>query len=117
MTGDRREFVGRNGTLRNPAALRRVRLSNRVGAGMDPCAAIQVPLELLPGQEREVTFRLGAAGRRGLDDARVMVQKLREAHALQGALDAVHAYWGKTLGAVQVQTPDTALNLKTAVTQ
>ena len=111
VSGDRREFLGRNGTLRNPAAMHRVALSNRVGPGMDPCAAVQVPFELAPGDERVVTFRLGAAGRRGLDDARVMVQHLREPHALQGALQAVHAYWTETLGVVQVQTPDVALNL------
>ncbi|NVO07368.1 MAG: cyclic beta 1-2 glucan synthetase, partial [Rhodoferax sp.] len=111
VSGDRREFLGRNGTLRNPAALHRVSLSNRVGAGMDPCAAVQVPFELADGQEQVIVFRLGAAGRRGMDDARVMVQNLREPHAQQGALEAVHAYWAQTLGVVQVQTPDAALNL------
>jgi cellobiose phosphorylase len=111
ISGDRREFLGRNGTLRNPAAMHRVALSNRVGAGMDPCAAVQVPFELIDGEERIITFRLGAAGRRGMDDARVMVQHLREPHALQGSLQSVHAYWTHTLSAVQVQTPDPALNL------
>ncbi len=111
ISGDRREFLGRNGSLRNPAALRRVHLSNRVGTGLDPCAAVQVPFELADGQERVITFRLGAAGRRDLDDARVLVLHLREPHALQDALQAVHAYWQQTLGVVQVQTPDAALNL------
>jgi cyclic beta-1,2-glucan synthetase len=111
VSGDRREFLGRNGSLRNPAALHRVHLSNRVGAGLDPCAAVQVPFELADGQERVVTFRLGSAGRRGKDDARLMVQNLREPHALQASLQAVHAYWQETLGVVQLQTPDEALNL------
>ena len=111
LCGDRREFLGRNGTLRNPAALHRVGLSGRVGAGMDPCAAVQLPFELADGQARVITFRLGAAGRRGMDDARVMVQALREPHTLDSALQTVHAYWSHTLGVVQVHTPDTALNL------
>ncbi len=111
VSGDRREFVGRNGTLRNPAAMHRATLSNRVGAGLDPCAAVQVPFDLMPGQEREVIFRLGAAGRRGLDDARMMVQHLREQDAPGNALEAVRAYWANMLGAVQVQTPDYALNV------
>src|ERR1019366_5388817 len=56
VTGDRTEFFGRNGTPANPAALRRVRLSGRVGAGLDPCAAIQVRASLEHGQEKEVVF-------------------------------------------------------------
>lgn len=111
FSGDRREFVGRNGTLQNPAAMHRTTLSNRLGAGLDPCAAVQVPFDLLPGQEREVIFRLGAAGRRGLDDARLMVQNLREQDAPANALAAVCAQWAHILGAVQVQTPDPALNV------
>ena len=59
ISGDRTEFIGRNGTLRNPAAMARVRLSGKVGAGLDPCGAIHVPFELAAGQEREIIFRLG----------------------------------------------------------
>ncbi len=111
FSGDRHEFLGRNGTLGNPAAMHRAKLSNRVGAGLDPCAAIQVPIDLADGQSREITFRLGARGRRGIDDASTMVQHLREPDALHNALQAVRTYWIDTLGSLQVQTPDPALNL------
>ena len=50
MTGDRTEFIGRNGRLQNPAAMSARELSGRVGAGLDPCGAIRVPFELLDGQ-------------------------------------------------------------------
>ena len=60
VSGDRLEFLGRNGSLRNPAAMSRARLSGKAGASLDPCAAIQVPFELADGQEREIVFRLGA---------------------------------------------------------
>ncbi|MEK7869356.1 MAG: cyclic beta 1-2 glucan synthetase, partial [Nitrospirota bacterium] len=56
ISGDRIEFIGRNGTLRNPAAMTRLRLSGKVGAGLDPCTAIHVPFELAGGQEREIIF-------------------------------------------------------------
>ena len=68
VSGDRTEFLGRNGTLRSPAAMTRARLSGRVGAALDPCAAIQVPFDLADGQEREIIFRLGVG--RDSDDAR-----------------------------------------------
>jgi cellobiose phosphorylase len=110
ISADRTEFIGRNGTLAAPAALRRSRLSGKVGAGLDACAAIQVPFDLLPGQEREIVFVLGVGGRRNAD-ASSLVQKHRSAGAAQEALAAVHAHWERTLGAVQVSTPDPTLDV------
>jgi cyclic beta-1,2-glucan synthetase len=109
VTCDRTEFIGRNGSLRRPAALRRSCLSGRVGVGLDPCAAIQVPFELAPGQTREVVFRLGM-GRSG-DEAGQLVRRFRGSLAVRGALEAVHSHWRHTLGAVQVNTPDPSLNV------
>ena len=69
VTGDRTEFLGRNGTLANPAAHDAARAFPAGSApALDPCAAMQVPFELADGQEREIIFRLGV-GTRGADDA------------------------------------------------
>jgi cellobiose phosphorylase len=111
VSGDRTEFLGRNGTLRNPAAMTRARLSGKVGAALDPCAAIQVAFELAAGQEHEIVFRLGVAGRRGADDAGTFVHRCRGASAARAALDAVWQHWNHTLGAVRVETPDESLNV------
>lgn len=108
---DRAEFIGRNGSLRNPAAMARTRLSGKVGAALDPCAAIQVSFDLADGEEREVIFRLGQAGRRGAEDARSLVHRFRGSTAAHTALEAVWQYWNHTLGAVQVETPDPSLNV------
>nr|MDQ3025135.1 cyclic beta 1-2 glucan synthetase [Pseudomonadota bacterium] len=109
FTCDRTEFIGRNGTLAAPAAMARTRLSGRSGPALDPCAAIQLVLELHAGEEREVTFRLGVG--READDARSLVQRFRGETAAQSALDAARLQWWKTLGAVQVETPDESLNV------
>ena len=109
VSGDRLEFIGRNGSLRNPAAMARARLSGKAGASMDPCAAIQVPFELADGQEREIVFRLGAGKNAG--DARNLANRFRGSEAARGALESVWQYWNRTLGAVQVETPDPALNV------
>jgi cellobiose phosphorylase len=74
----------------------------KVGAGLDACAAIQAPFDLLPGQEREIVFVLGVGGRRNAD-ASSLVQKHRTADAAHEALAAVHAHWEKTLGAVRIK--------------
>jgi cyclic beta-1,2-glucan synthetase len=75
LSGDRTEFLGRNGTLRSPAAMARSQLSGKVGAALDPCAAIQVPFELADGQEREIIFTLGVG--RDTDDARNLAHRFR----------------------------------------
>lgn len=110
MTGDRTEFIGRNGTLSNPAALSRTRLTGKVGAGLDPCAAIQVPFELAAGQEREIVFVLGVVSGRSADVSG-MVYRYRSASAARKVLEAVNTYWRRTLDAVQIETPDLALDL------
>ncbi|HET9470717.1 MAG TPA: cyclic beta 1-2 glucan synthetase, partial [Usitatibacter sp.] len=108
-TADRAEFVGRNGTLASPAAMGRARLSGRVGAGLDPCGALQVPFELEAGEEREIVFRLGVG--RDAEEASSLVRRFRGPEAARRALDAVRVQWARTLGAVQVATPDPALDV------
>ncbi len=109
FSGERREFLGRNGTLKNPAAMSRARLSGKVGAALDPCAALQVKFELAVGQEREIRFTLGVG--RDVGDASQLVRRCRGTAAARAALEKVWHYWNHTLGAVQVETPDAALNV------
>jgi cyclic beta-1,2-glucan glucanotransferase len=111
FSGDRAEFVGRNGTLGNPAAMTGSQLSNKVGAALDPCAAIQVAFELADEEEREFVFRLGAG--RNLDDARKLLARRRGSAAAHDALEEVRQYWQHMLAAVQVETPDQSLNVLT----
>jgi cyclic beta-1,2-glucan synthetase len=109
VSGDRREFLGRNGSLENPAAMKRLHLSGKVGAGLDPCGAIQVQVELADGEAREIIFRLGVE--RNADAAAGLVQRFRGSLAARNALEAVWLHWNHTLGAVQVETPDASLNV------
>ena len=109
VSGDRTEFLGRNGTLRAPAAMTRTGLSGKVGAALDPCAAIQVSFDLAAGQERELIFRLGVG--RDAHEARILVNRFRGSTVARGALDTVWQHWTHTLGAVNVETPDQSLNV------
>jgi cellobiose phosphorylase len=109
LTGDRKEFIGRNGSLAQPAALKRQRLSGKVGAGLDPCGAVQVAFNLPEGEERETTFRLGVG--RSAADVQILIRRFRRADASRAALEGVWAYWNRTLGTVNVDTPDPAVNV------
>ncbi|MEO8116248.1 MAG: cyclic beta 1-2 glucan synthetase, partial [Bacteroidota bacterium] len=108
FTCDRTEFIGRNGTLQNPASLGRVKLSGRNGASLDPCAAIQIPFDLQTGEEKEIIFRLGAGNNE--HEVREIIEQTKDPEFAREALKKIHDFWNETLGAVQVNTPDNALN-------
>jgi len=108
-TGDRTEFFGRDGALDRPAALvEGVQLSNRVGAGMDPCGVLKAGIALGPVETTEIVVLLGRAGSRRA--ATELIQKYRKAN-LDEVLARVKGQWDEILGAVQVKTPDRALDL------
>jgi len=109
VTGDRTEFLGRNHTLASPAAMMQTRLSGKVGAALDPCAAIQVSFSLNAGEEREIIFKLGSG--KDLNDAKQLIRRFQGATAVHSALDTVWQHWTHTLGAINVETPEPALNV------
>ncbi|MGH7717355.1 MAG: GH36-type glycosyl hydrolase domain-containing protein, partial [Gemmatimonadaceae bacterium] len=108
-TGDRREFLGRNGSVANPAALREPALQGATGASPDPCAALQCAFTLGPGATREVVVLLGAA--RSVSDVRRMVQEYREPRRAGKAIAATARGWQDRLGVIQVRTPDPAFDV------
>ena len=108
-TGDRTEFLGRNGSLEQPAALASAApLSNRVGAGIDPCGALQTRLELKASGTVEIVFLLGEAATAA--EAQSLLKKYRTAD-LDAVLGAVVGFWDDTLGTIQVTTPDRAMDI------
>jgi cyclic beta-1,2-glucan synthetase len=109
FTADRTEFLGRNGAVDRPAALERVGLSGQVGASLDPCAALMVPLTLPAGGEREVVFLLGQG--QGTEEARVLARRYADPATVQSAFDEVRRRWEGVLGTVQVRTPDAGMDL------
>jgi len=109
VSGDRTEFVGRSGTLASPAAMRHAGLSGRLGAGLDPCAALQVSVALVDGQSKEVILRLGAAS--SSNDATQRVQRLRGSLAAAAELQKVRDHWRSLLGAVRVETGAPAVDV------
>ena len=109
LTADRTEFLGRNGTLAAPAGLAPdTTLSGRVGAGLDPCAALRAPVSLAASEKVEVLFLLGQAA--DASEARRLVSRYRS-EDLDGVLREVRRRWEDVLGALQVRTPDGSMDL------
>jgi cyclic beta-1,2-glucan synthetase len=108
-TADRAEFLGRNRPASAPAGLEQERLSGRTGAGLDPCAAIQAPLELSPGEEKTLVFLLGQAA--DPEAVRRLASRYRSPAGARRAFKESTDRWDRLLGAVQVRTPDEAMNL------
>jgi cyclic beta-1,2-glucan synthetase len=108
-TADRTEFLGRNGTLEHPAALEwGSPLSGSTGAGLDPCAALQTSIELRPGAKAEIVFFLGQTENR--ERSRELIELYRAAN-LDKILSEVRRQWDDVLNAVQITTPDRAMDV------
>lgn len=109
FTGDRSEFIGAGGDIKNPQALKREGLSNRVGCGLLPCAAIQLSFELEPGMEKEVVLLLGQG--KNQEDARRIAARYRDLTVSQSALEEAKRFWLNKVGIVQVRTPDQTMDI------
>ena len=108
-TADRTEFLGKNGTPDHPALLERGdHPSGRVGAGLDPCAALQAKIDLPPGGRSEVVLFLGQAAT--IAEARALVTRYRGLD-LDLVFEAVTTQWDDIAGTVQVKTPDRSMDL------
>ncbi len=108
-TGDRSEFIGRNGTLEDPMGLKQDLFSETVGAGLDPCCALQLLFSLAPGESKAITFLLGET--ENSQEAERITTNLSQPQQIKEALEEVKRYWDEVLGNVQVHTPDPSMNL------
>ena len=108
FTAERRSFIGRNGTMASPAALKHASLSGQVGAGLDPCAALHVSCVLEPGERRQIAFLLGQGADR--DHARALIASHNTVAGATAARDRVRQAWDETLETIQVRTPDDSLD-------
>ena len=108
-TAARREFIGRNGDLSNPAALSRSGLSGDFGDTTDPCAVLQSVIELAPGETREITFLLGAAA--GEDRVMELYERYGKPDSARAAIDHAARVWRSRLGTIAITTPEPTFDL------
>jgi cyclic beta-1,2-glucan synthetase len=108
-TGNRRSFIGRNGSMARPSALGDDSLTGEFGAGMDPCAAMQIRLTLEPGETRRMVFLLGEGLSRA--HALALIARHRSPENSASAIAEVRQGWDTLLDAVQVHTPDDSFDV------
>lgn len=109
LTVNRTEFIGRNKTLQYPESLLREKLSGRKNIGSDPCAAMQVKVQIGAGKDYDVVFKMGAGKNKYL--AKELIKKFKGKEKAFKALETAKAYWRGVTNTVQVTTPDAALNV------
>jgi cellobiose phosphorylase len=109
VTADRTEFLGRNGSVSAPAALKRIGLSGRAGAALDPAAAVMVSIVLAPGEAAEAVFVMGQA--ESLEQVRHLIAAYTAAGRAREVLAEVQERWNHILSAVRVKTPDPGIDL------
>ncbi len=109
FTGDRTEFLGRLGHFSKPAALSRIGLSDNTAVGADPCATIQLHIDLPVGGSEEIFFLLG----QGEDEAQAhaLIKRFKDEAAVAAAWEDVHQFWDGILGTITVETPEPAMNI------
>jgi len=83
-------------------------LSGRVGAGLDPCGALQTTVELPPDTQIDIVFALGDAASEA--EAQELVKRYRTID-IDSVLTDVGAQWNGLLDTVQVKTPDRAMDV------
>ena len=84
------------------------RLTGDVGAGLDPCAAVQVVVEIEPGDAAEMTFLLGQADDQ--EKARELVTHFRDPAKVEAAFQETRQWWDRLLSTIEVETPELSTN-------
>jgi cyclic beta-1,2-glucan synthetase len=109
VTGDRREFIGSNGSLEAPDAMTRESLSGKLGGGFYPCCAVQSKITLMPEEPFEFVLLLGEGTTE--EEILSLSSKYKTAQQCKLTLENVKAYWDELLGSIAIKTPDPSMNI------
>jgi cyclic beta-1,2-glucan glucanotransferase len=109
ISADRQGFIGRNRNLATPLGMRLAKLQPAIGTGLDPCSVQRASFTLAPGASVEVVILLGAAASE--EQARALVQELRDPEAARAELERVRARWRLPSRRLKVATPEPACDI------
>jgi cyclic beta-1,2-glucan synthetase len=108
VSGSRREFIGRHGTIQQPRAVSSGSgLSDSMELDGDPAAAMAFDLNLAPGEQRDVCFYMSDTA--SPDDAKSLLADVRSAE-FDEVLAQTRDFWIEFTGRAQISTPDKSLD-------
>lgn len=111
--GDRESFIGMYGNKAKPRALELEYLEKNQGKWVDSIASLQLDICLLPEEEEEVVFTIGAAKEK--QKAEEIIKKYKDVRQAYKTLENVKAFWELYLNSSTVKTPDKAMNISTNI--
>lgn len=109
FTGDRKEFIGREGSIEYPISICKSNLSNDCGAGLDPCLTEMVQIKLLPSEEKQIVIILGQG--ENIEKINKIIEKYKKVENVLEEFNRVKGYWENILHKIIVKTPDESMNI------
>ena len=108
FTGDKIFFLG-SGGISNPDGLKKIRLNNSTGFGMQNCIAIQLEIEIESMSSKEIVLNLGTTD--NIIDSKNLAYKYSKIQNCKKELDLSKKKWKETLEKIQVYTPIESTNI------
>ncbi|PRR78185.1 N,N'-diacetylchitobiose phosphorylase [Clostridium liquoris] len=108
-TGSREEFIGKSGFIESPQGLNKIKFSNTVGAGLDPCMAVNSKISLKPDEEKYIVVLLGQD--ENINKIDETLEKYSKMENVLKELEKVKNYWKDRLGTIQIETPDKTMDI------
>lgn len=109
FTGNRKEFIGRGGTLNLPEALKKANLSNNVGGGLDPCMVQNCKIQLEPEEEKNLWVIFGEE--ESLEKVKDIIDEFSGYANVIRELHNTKDYWKDMLSKINVKTPDRTMDI------
>ncbi|OPJ63563.1 N,N'-diacetylchitobiose phosphorylase [Clostridium oryzae] len=109
FTGSRKDFIGEGQSIFSPEAMRVSKLSGISGAGMEPCMAENVKIELKPNEEKNIIILFGQY--ESEEQIENCIDKFKNQEICEREFEKVKDYWKQLLGRLQVRTPDKSMDL------
>lgn len=108
-TGNEWEFIGADGSIDSPEALKRDGLSNETGIFTSPCGCVQTSIEIGHNQDLDISFIFGQES--NMDTIKNIAHKYRDIQSCKEELDNIKQYWLRELSSIQIETPDKSMDL------